>query len=339
MASKQAHVSPYLQIGLIIITSIIITFTLYRRFAMFYTKDDILHVKPITPLSYEDFGHYSSRAQSGLFIKDYEKFDMRANEFIFNGTVWFMINPGAISIKTIDEFNFENGTILQKSTPKIKFIGDELFINYDIKVKFSSPLSLKDFPIDDHRIYLMLVNRFVLPSELMFTIKETDFKISANANIWGWQLVNKNAEIGYGEDKLDLEGDKNKILQYPKILFSLDYEQNNIRNTLTIILPLLLIFFISLFSFSINGTESWTLPLTALTINVSYRFVMENFSPKVGYFMTSDYLYNVFLSLSCIIFLLNVIDYYYIRTSKFTKSIIVIGLHASIVISTIYLLR
>src|SRR5205085_4826973 len=113
----------------------------------------------------------------------------------------------------------------------------------------------------------------------------------------GWHKFNAHAHAGYLEERLQQEA-----FRYPAAVFSIDYGRyTNVRNIFMILLPMLLLFFIALFSLIINPRDNFTfvltIPVSAIAGLISFRFVVEAMSPKVGYFMYSDYFFVLFLVL------------------------------------------
>ncbi|MBA3752528.1 hypothetical protein H0X06_07155, partial [Candidatus Dependentiae bacterium] len=113
-----------------------------------------------------------------------------------------------------------------------------------------------------------------------------------------------------------------------------------IRRLVTILFPLMLIFYISIFTFSINPITNLrsiiSLSSASITGLLAFRFVIENLSPKVGYFMISDYLFFLLLGTTCIVFLVNSRSH---ELCARTKEFITIGLHSFVIGILFYLLH
>jgi cytochrome c oxidase subunit IV len=74
------------------------------------------------------------------------------------------------------------------------------------------------------------------------------------------------------------------------------------------VLPLLLIFYLSIFAFSIKDIVlAGTLILGSTSGLLAYAFVIQTISPLVGYFMLSDYLFIFVLMSIFIIFLITIL--------------------------------
>jgi hypothetical protein len=104
---------------------------------------------------------------------------------------------------------------------------------------------------------------------------------------------------------------------------------------LSLLLPLLLTFFVTLVSFSFDVGAFFEAHLVvaigAITALLAYRFVIQAMAPDVGYFMLSDYLFLLFLVAVFAAFFVNTV----IRDiSLRTKKIIVVLLHAFVIIGS-----
>ncbi len=97
-------------------------------------------------------------------------------------------------------------------------------------------------------------------------------------------------------------------MYHPRVIFALDYTPTGLRQLVSIILPLLLIFSLTIFTFSMDPEPYYrsilTLSSGAVTGLIAYKFVIENLSPKVGYFMLGDMLFFLFLTMTFVIFFL-----------------------------------
>lgn len=335
--SNTQTVSPFFQIIFIVLTLAIITGSVYWRLIGFFPIDESPPIKYFMP---EQLSVTSERntVQVGLFIRDFTKFDILRNDFVMSAIIWFVFDPETISVELLEKFSFENGEIIDRSTPHVRGIGKKIFVYYSIKVHFTSALSYRYFPVDDHRIYIVLTHEFVNPQEMRFEATVNDFLIRPDLKFIGWVFVNKNVESGYGESVLN-ELDPLKTVKKSKVIFDMGYSRIQMRTVISIVLPLLFIFFLALFVFSLDPRKSastvLSLSASSITAMLAYRFVIETMSPNVGYFMMSDYFFFLFLISIFIIFILALIS---TRLSLMYKKIAIIALHSFVIISSCYLL-
>lgn len=324
---EKLYVPIRFQIFLIILSIIFAGFALYRPLHLFTTTDPRAELLSITPQLIQEFGSEPATVKVGFFIRDFPVFNMVKGDFTIVGIVWFEFDPSIISLETLNKFVFDKAEFLQRSATYSRIVGDKLFVRYDVKLKFNLPLQYKYFPLDDHRLSIMLTHELITPGEIKFSSGINEFIVGPNMESAGWGEVGRQVKLGYTEAVLDTT-DATKKVYHPAALFSIDYRRIGIRYSLTIFLPLLLIFYLSLFSFSLDPINYRgsivSLATGGITALLAYRFVIESLSPSVGYFMLSDYIFFLFLFALCIVFFLVMIG---ALVPVWIKKMMVICLH------------
>ncbi len=293
-------VRPQYQVVALCFTFSVVIFFGWRAIYMYRPLEQWPEVKSVVPEKVKEWGGEPVVVQVGLYITNWHAFNIVTNDFAVDGVVWFQFDPALISLATISKFSFERGDIVKKSPPKTKLIEKKLFVEYKIRVRFTSTLNHQFFPLDDHHIFLSLVNTYVTPSEVIFQSYKSDFSISKNVFIPGWSQVDHSVKTGYEEEYLD-KFDMRKVVRYPKAVFMFDFARLGISLIFLIFLPFFLIFFISIFWFSFEpdqGRSIMALTTSALASLIAYRFVIQGMSPKVGYFLLSDHIFMFFLALA-----------------------------------------
>jgi hypothetical protein len=299
-------VRPQYQVIVFLITLTIVFLLGMRAVVRFNPMEQYPQLQEITPEKIREWGGEPVIVNVGLYITNWHEFDIVKNLFVFDGMIWFEFDPSLIALETIEKFSFEKGEILQKSEPSTKLINGNLFAEYKIRLRFTTTLSHQFFPLDDHRIYITLVNTYVSPSEVIFRSYKSDFAISPKIIIPEWRQIDYSVRTGYEESIMD-KFDERKIIRYPVVEFLLDFSRIGIRLTLLIFLPLFLIFFVSTFWLSFDPKHTTiilALVTSAITSLIAYRFVIQGMSPEVGYFLLSDHIFTFFLALSCASFVL-----------------------------------
>ena len=324
------------QLILIAISTAILGALIVWRSSIFVSHEQMTQIKPITPTKFREFGGFSHSMVVGLLIDQFINFEMVTNKFTFDGTVWFKFNPGAISLDSLEKFSFVKGTIKKKSEPHISLIDDKMLVKYAVRVEFISDLNYQDFPLDSHSLYIELINEAVSPSEILFESSRREFSVNDPVTNSGWQLVDTAVKTGYLTSRLD-PYDPRQDSTYPVALFSLDYARNSIRYTLLIIFPLALIFYLMFFSLSLRLTSAIGITSSGITAILAYRFVIENLSPKTGFFMISDYLFFLFLAATICSFIVNVIEAKFQIKSRY-KKIVISVLHIITILCIIYII-
>lgn len=330
-----SQVSPLFQLICIVISVSILAFMINNRLAEFRVREKQPDIVRLTPKRLENLGGFLNIIRVGLFIDKFQTFDVVNNSFVFTGFIWFEFYPGTISLDTIEKFNFEWATILDRSKPTVQLVDDKAIAGYNIRVKFMSLLDYSYFPFDDHRLYLVLANKFVSPREIMFESYQREFIVQPKASTFGWEQINRSIKTGYAEEQLDPH-DSRKTMLYPIVIFSIDYARYGTRFLLSIFLPLLLIFYLVMFSFSLVSTAAIALATGGITAILGYRFVIERLSPSAGYFMISDYIFFLLLIISCLIFFINAFEPYLMPLALNKKRGIVIALHLIVLILCAY---
>lgn len=336
LAPEDAKIRPAIQVLLITISACIIWYCLSSRLNTFVTNDPKPPIIHITPETYNAFGGFPDIVQIGLYINQFRNFNIITNEFDFDGIIWFELNPDILSLQTLEKFVFKSGDIISKSAPDTQIVNSKLLVRYNIRVKSNSALNYAAFPIDNHTLNLVVANHFISPSTALYASSAREFIVKAQTKSFGWERVNHTVTTGIEQAEIDTYNE-NKTSYYPIVIFSIDYARYGIRYTLSIMLPLLLIFYLTLFSLSWGKGGGLNMTIGGITATLGYRFVIENLSPKVGYFMLSDYIFFLFLACNALTFLINIIDAYARPLTLKEKLISLITLHAIVIAACIYI--
>lgn len=339
-ASAPKQTSPFFQLFFIFLTLSVLIYLIYGATRDFKGDKDVLpEILPITPTTLAQFGGFPTTVRVGLFIRDFSEFDILKNEFTFSGIVTFEFDPAVIALETLGKFSFQKGEILQISAPFTELREGLLFARYAVRVKFKTGLNHAYFPLAGYRISIVLDNYFIAPSEVVFSSSTTRFVLAPGMFVSGWKQYDKHSYTGYFEDRLD-EAHTEKVVYHPRVIFAIDYVPKGLRQLVSILLPLLLVFFIVIFTFSMDPDSYFrsilTLSSGAVTALIAYKFVIENLSPKVGYFMLGDMLFFLFLTMTFVIFFFNTQT---LKLSGRAKQIITIVVHAIVIAAFIYLFK
>ena len=314
-------VRPQYQVLALLFTFAVVLFFGWKAIRLYRPLEQWPEVTSIVPEKIKEWGGEPVVVDVGLYLTNWRVFDVVNNDFAVDAVVWFQFDPALISLETIGKFSFEKGELFSKSEPSTKLIDKKLFAEYKVRLRFTSTLNHQFFPLDDHHIYMTLVNTYVSPNEVIFQAYKSDFSISKHIYIPGWQLVNRSVKAGYEEGYFS-KFDTRKVIRYPEVVFMLDFARFGISLIFLIFLPFFLIFFISIFwlGFEPDKIES-IMPLTtgALASLIAYRFVIQGMSPKVGYFLLSDHIFMFFLALAFVSFVIALI---WVRYGKMSPAMI-----------------
>jgi len=342
-----AIVLPRFQIISLVIVAFAITIITYNSYYEYNALEPDVPLTLVTPQQIQQWGILPTQVNVGLHITGFPSIDFKTNEFVFEGIIWFEFDPALISLNTVAKFSFEHGTIVSISEPYTQIVENKFFARYTIRVKFKADLDYRQFPFDDHRLDIILVNRHIQPSEMIYHVHSLLFKISENAvsNFSGWKIYDKHVNSGWTKSVLEQYPVK-KIVEYPVAIFSFGIIRSGLRNILLILLPLFLVYFLTLFSYSFDPTTHagtiFGIASSGVGSLIGYRFVIEGMSPKVGYFLFSDAIFMLFFTIIIFNFIYSVI---LLRTKALTKPIIItrgiiyLSINISLIILWYYLIN
>lgn len=328
----------YFSVYSIVISAMLICYFMYQASQEFISRDPMPELLPLTPATIAQMGQ-PTEIKVGLYIKDFAEFNIVDNKFEFSGILWFYFDPSIISLATLGKFSFEKGKLLSVSEPSTRIVKGKLLARYDIRVSFKANPTFEAFPFDSHTIYITLDNNNVSPGELIFDSTYDELVLSPELSYAGWKIYGTRVYPGYSVARID-KSNRAYDVAHPRVVFALDFVHSGVRQGILIIFPLLLLFFMSMFTFALDmanyKSSIASLSAGAITGILAYRFVIDRLAPQVGYFMESDSLFFLFLFAVCIAFFLNVgiptIRDAYTRT-------IVVCLHAFVVLAFIWIVR
>lgn len=288
------------QIIFLIISFILFVGFLYKPITEFHPVNN----KPAIYATATEDANPAISIKVGMNITDFLKFDLIKNEFEINGIIWFIFDPNHISQEKIEKFAFTKGDITYKSDPVITPIDSHTRkALYFIRVKFSTIPNYKRFPLDDHYLFLNVINTDFLSENVAFMVDE--YTLSPNLYAAGWKIVRYEARAGYGKTEIS----QNQTIVQPKVSFSIGLSKQDYRQLLIIMLPLVLIFYCGIFAFSIKELDqAITLVVASITGLTAYSFVIQTLSPAVGYLMLCDYMFLLFLAATFVIFFIVALD-------------------------------
>jgi hypothetical protein len=315
-------VRPQYQVVVLCFTFTVVLLLGWQAIRLYRPLEEWPEVKPIVPEKIRTWGGEPVVVDVGFYISNWRVFDVVNNDFKVDGVVWFQFDPALLSLETISKFSFAKGELSSKSEPSTKLIDKKMFVEYKIRLHFTSTLNHQFFPLDDHHVYMTLVNTYVSPSELIFKAYESDFVMSKDIHIPGWSLIDRSVRAGYEEDYFS-KFDTRKVIRYPEVVFVLDFKRFGISLILLIFLPFFLIFFVSIFWFGFEPDKTsniMSLTTGALASLIAYRFVIQRMSPNVGYFLLSDHIFTFFLALAFMSFILALI---WVRRGEMTSAMII----------------
>jgi hypothetical protein len=304
-----------------LISICILSFFFHKKIKNLNITDPIPHHYKYTPKDLVTF-QSAPTVKTGLFIRRFPAFDVRSNNFVMDALVWFEFNPHTVSLETLNNFSFENATIIKKSTATTKLVGSQSFAYYEVRLQFTNDLTYFHFPFEDHRLSLILTNQNIIPEELIFQSAPSHIQYPETLHTADWNMTSVNTINGYSRINLEKKI-FNKTVTHPLIVFTFDFARAGSRKIIVIFIPLFLCFFLWLFSLIVeihDTRNSIRLSLGSLSSMFAYRFVIENITPNVGYFTIADRMFAIYLSLLFFIFLINIYMVYEFYGGIHTKT-------------------
>jgi hypothetical protein len=223
--------------------------------------------------------------------------------------IWFEFDKNEIMLKTINQFSFENSKILQKSEPYITLHNDKTLVQYDVIFETQTDINFYRFPLEDHRLSIVLTNNFISPNEMYFSFGALSFIVSDRIFTSDWNVHELRSISGYTSMAFDKYAPQREMSS-PKAIFTIDFQKAGINKILLIFVPLFAAIFLALFSFLMsfnNHSGKATVGLTAITALLGYRFVIQQISPPVGYFTLTDKIFIFFLFFAFLIYIFHVL--------------------------------
>lgn len=332
---------PFAQTVLMLFTSIALILLTLKPLKTFKNLDPSSKLSEFKPSELNKL----TPITTGFYLRNFIEFDIVKNDFVAEGILWFSYDPKKISLDEISKFSFSKGefikgeTLSSKNDTAVKVLSEDKHLAlFNIRLKFSSNLNYRLFPLDDHTLYLTFNNKYISADKFYFKADKNNFFVSDTNYTFGWNNISNNVKSGYTEIILD-KSDDQKNFKFPRVIFSLDFIGSSFRNIFLIFMPLFVALFLSLFLYSFDPEKyrDTIMSLSAATVPamLGYRYVIESISPKVAYFMLSDQIFNLFLILAFMIFFINT---FYLQKLKEYRGFIIIGFHVILIFSWYYIL-
>ncbi len=250
----------------------------------------------------------ASNVTVGIHINTFPQFSFTQGDFSMDAIIWFRFPKATETLDTIDNFVIHNSQfvskdkMLYKSPPIIKVLKDDVLIAFHIQAKYKTTLEYKKFPIGDHRLNFILINKSVTSRELVFNTSGENITLSNDIMVDDWKPKKTFAKGGYIKSILNPK-DSDMEIDHPCAVFSIDFESIGGRSLISLYFPLFVVFFIGLLSLLINIFDLTRLGMIAssLPMLVLFRLVIESISPHVAYPTHIDFVYYALVFLSLII--------------------------------------
>jgi hypothetical protein len=248
---------------------------------------------------------------TGIHINSFPAFSVNQNDFSIDAIIWFKFTKATESIETLNKFTLKNsrllgdGSLIYKSQPIIKVMNDDVLVCYHIQANFMANLNYKKFPLEDHRLNIILENKSVNAQEMAFITEAQNVTLSDDILIDHWLPTKVHANAGYTISEI-MKDEEGMSIAYPCAVFTIDFESIGARLPISLYLPLFILFFIILISLTLKLDDTNRIGLVAAGVPalVLFRLVIDATAPQVGYSTHIDQVYYFIVSLAVLILLL-----------------------------------
>jgi hypothetical protein len=272
--------------------------------------DTVPQLKALTTEELKKLGPFAVRVKVGMFIRDFPIFNIEKNTFTIDAVIWFEFNGDEITLETLEKFSIDNGKIMSKSPPDIKISENGLiFAKYNVLFELNTNLGFHHFPLENHRLSIVISNDFVTPKEMIYAVDASAFQVQNNILPAGWAVKDLYVNAGFLPLQFDQQ-DATKKTENPKALFAINLLKTSSRKALIIFIPLFSAAVLSLLSFITglaNTFSMFTLTASAVTALLTYRFVIEQMMPTVGYSTVADTIFLFLLLFAFIVFTVQIL--------------------------------
>lgn len=325
-------INPVAQVVMIVAVSVL----LYLMSSVYLKEARILDPSP--SLQIDSQLAHKIKIKTGLFINNFLKVDLIKNKFELMGTVWFEFNKHEIELSKLEEAVFSKADVKSQAnlhdnlcgmaTPVLKEFNGIVQAQYPVKIDFIANLEHKLYPFDSHRLALTLNNMHLDPERFALVVDQDSLVISPNTATQGWDIIDRSVRSGYVSKQIT----SSQVVSYPRVVYTIDFVRNSFKDILLLLLPLLVLFFMSMFSFSydhkVDRENILEIGVASVAAMVAYRFVIDTVAPNTPYFMLIDWLFALFLVLAFLVFLVNVFELF-----KKYRGLVVLSLHLVLVAS------
>ncbi|MBY0110040.1 MAG: hypothetical protein K2X90_02950 [Candidatus Babeliaceae bacterium] len=289
-----------------------VTFLICVIFLMAWVRSSVRDPKiNMTVLTEKDFNAAKNTIETGLIISNFYSFDVLENNFLMNGTIWFLCNNSEQNLKNIDFFSFEDATIVKKSEQYKDFLpNNKILIRYDIEVQLNGNFNFNYYPFDYHRINFVLVNKSLDFNDTLYISYPQNFIIKPNTFTRDWVINNHFVENGKDDINIMIN-QQSKKLTYERVVFSLEFQRKSLKQLFLLFLPLFLIFYIGLLSLIFDLMTQFpiilSLCLGSTTALIFFLDLLKKNSPNTGTFSLVDMIYIFLLFIIIVTFIVQII--------------------------------
>ena len=240
---------------------------------------------------------------TGVRLMNVEKVDLSANTYRLDFYIWFSWNPGEITLKQIQDFEFLNGA----PTKDVVFVTEaEGFVQYRVKGDFVKTFDFTRYPFESHDLVVTVEHKNMNSTALIY-VSDPDSSLDAGVSVVGWDLLSFKTSVA------EHEFSDNSMSNF---LFDLRVGRPVISSLVKNVLPISVIVVISLLTFFIhpkNFGQRIGLAVSTLMAASAMHLSLLSPLPPTGYLTLADRMmlivYIIFLfNLASSVYIMRLVD-------------------------------
>ncbi|MFH1179655.1 MAG: hypothetical protein V1710_04780 [Candidatus Bathyarchaeota archaeon] len=243
------------------------------------------------------------QVQCGVRVVNIEKVDLAANTYRLDFYLWFSWDPGTLTMKQVQDFEFLNGV---PSKDIVYSTEEEGFLQYRVRGDFLKTFDFSRYPFEVHDLSVTIEHKNLNSTALVYVV-DPDSNVDPGINVVGWNFLGFRDIVQ--EHKLIDNGFSNYV-------FELKVGRPFLSSIVKNVVPITVITVISLLTFFIapqNFGQRISLAVSTLMAASAFHISLLNALPPTGYLTLADRLmltvYIIFLyNLGTSVFIMRLVD-------------------------------
>lgn len=246
--------------------------------------------------------HITPTLRAGLEIIDFSRMDIIRDHYLIDAVLWFDYDPQYFSADDFRDFSIYRGNFVGSIKENTQTMGKMAKTIFVFKVELQSLVSYLEFPLDKHRLDVVVSN-FLVNSGSSIDNRNISFSTHKNAVDRGWEIYKTDHEIGL--IKNNEVGYKQSFNHDLRLVFSTYIRRDSPKTAVMVLTPLILIFLMGLISLTFDVLKNFnailSLSVGSLTGLLFTRNVIDKFMPFTDQFTIADRMYLLFIILTVLV--------------------------------------
>ncbi|MBN2334605.1 hypothetical protein JXL21_03525 [Candidatus Bathyarchaeota archaeon] len=243
------------------------------------------------------------QVECGVRVINIEKVDLAANTYRLDFYLWFSWDPGLLSMKQVQDFEFLNGV---PSKDVVYFTEEEGFLQYRVRGDFLKTFDFSKYPFEVYNLAVTIEHKNMNSTALVYVL-DVDSGVDEGVNVVGWDY------LGFCDYFQEHELIDNSFSNY---VFQLKVGRPFLSSVVKNVLPITVITVISLLTFFIapqNFGQRISLAVSTLMAASAFHINLLNALPPTGYLTLADRMmltvYIIFLyNLGTSVYIMRLVD-------------------------------